>query len=110
MKIVLIVLCFLFLPITALAVGPYLICDAQTSVDNYVLYQVTGTTCTPSDISGKTPINTPYPLHYDLSGLSQGAFHFCVAAENVWGQSIMVPFGSTKTVPSAPANLRLSNQ
>ena len=108
-KTFLIVSVLVLLPIFAWA-SPWLVCDPQTNVDNYVLYQVAGNTCTPGDIAGKTPIETPYPLHYDLQGLAQGAFHFCIAAENIWGQSNLVPFGSTKAAPGDPANTRLSNQ
>ncbi len=108
-KIMLLILLLVFLPIIAWA-KPFLVCDAQTNVDDYILYQVAGTTCTPTDITGKTKIITPYPLHYDLEGLSSGVFHFCIAAENIWGQSNLVPFGSTKVAPGDPANTRLSNQ
>ena len=110
MKVKMILVLILVLMASTAWGKPFLVCDAQTNVDDYVLYQVTGTTCTPTDISGKNPITTPYPLHYDLQGLPIGAFHFCVAAENVWGQSNLVPFGSTKIVPGDPANTRLSNQ
>jgi len=106
---ILLVLALMFIPYLAFG-APFLICDAQTNVDDYVIYSIAGATCTSGDIAGKTPVSTPYPLHYDLSGLSQGAFHYCIASENVWGQSILVPFGSTKAVPGAPVNIRLSSQ
>jgi len=107
--ILLVILTALVLPVSVWG-RPFLICDAQTNVDDYVIYSVAGTTCTAGDIAGKTPVTTPYPLHYDLEGIPTGAFHYCIAAENVWGQSILVPFGSTKAVPGSPANTRLSNQ
>ena len=109
MKRVVLILAMVLIPVMANAF-PFLVCDPQTNVDNYVIYNVSGTTCAPADISGKTPVDTPYPLHYDLGGLPQGAFHMCIAAENSWGQSNLVPFGDSKAFPGAPVNLRLSNQ
>lgn len=109
MKILMYVILLVILPVSVWG-APFLVCDASTNTDGYVIYSVTGTTCTAGDIAGKTPVDAPYPLHYDLAGIPSGAFHFCIAAENVWGQSILVPFGSTKAVPGSPANTRLSNQ
>ena len=102
------ILFVLFIASTAYG-SPYLVCDPQTDTDSYIIYSVAGATCTADDVSGKTPVETPYPLHYDLAGLPLGAFRFCIAAKNVWGQSILVPFGSTKVVPGTPANIKLSS-
>jgi len=106
---ILLILAFVLFPCLVLA-SPFLVCDAQTNVDSYAIFTVSGTTCTASDLSGKTPVSTPYPIHYDLDGLPSGAFHYCIKAVNVWGQSNAVPFGSTKVLPGEPANTRLSNQ
>ena len=109
MKKILLVLMILVVPNFVYA-APFLICDSvptsQVQPSYYHLVKDGGATeDSPAQVQGDNSVR----LHYDLSGVSNGAHNWSVAACNEWGCSSTVPFGYAKAVPGAPANLRLSS-
>ena len=108
MKRLLIILGIVFLCVSVASGSPFLVCDS-VSADTVTHYLI--------KIDGATnPITVPaygnpdgtVMLHYDCGGLSNGNHNFEIAAANIWGQSIYVPFDFAKQVPSGVLNIELS--
>ena len=67
-------------------------------------------------IDGGTPIVAPVQknadnsvqLHYDVSGLTDGAHAISVSAVDAFGGSTSIPFSFVKGVPAAPTGLAIS--
>ena len=91
----------LFVLLTGVAyANPFLVCDPQSNVTEYVIR------------SGGQEVVTPYPLHYDLQGLPDGSYTFYVRARNADGDSAEVEFSfvlpiQVSTPPEAPTNVRI---
>lgn len=89
--------------------NPFLVCNpppASAEVDNYQI-ELNGTVVADvlPDASGQ------YGFKFDLSGLADGSFTAKARAHNVWGWSnFSDPFDFTKSVPGAPAGIRLETQ
>jgi len=83
--------------------APFLVCDPQVDVTEYI---ITG------DISATTPAvdlgDGTVRMQYDLTGISEGPYNIEVKAKNIWGESIPVPFVFTKQLPDAPSNITIS--
>ena len=101
--ILMIILSFLFIAITALA-DPFLVCDPQpkTDVTHYVITGDINATVPAKDLGDGT-----VRLEYDLAGIVEGTFNLEVKAKNVWGQSTPVPFDFVKALPAAPGAIRI---
>jgi len=110
MMLAMILFCFLLIGLASVvSANPFLVCDpppASEEVDNYQV-ELNGTVVAdvPPDASGQ------YGFKFDLSGLADGSFTAKARAHNVWGWSnFSDPFDFTKSVPGAPANIRLETQ
>ena len=100
----------ILLPIFAWA-GPFLVCDPyMTAVVQPTYFSVTMDGVAAVQSTPEVLADNSVRLHYDLTGISNGSHNMTVAACDIWGCSSTVPFGFAKTVPGAPANLKLSNQ
>ena len=78
---------------------PFLVSDPQGGVTSY---QLTGWTET------NVTAQADGSLRMDIGSAVQGTtYTLTIAACNVWGCSVTVPFGFGKQLPSAPSNLRL---
>lgn len=105
-KILLVIVGLLFCSTVALA-GPFLVCTPVPgdSVSHYLL-----------KVDGANPITVPafgntdgtVMVHYDLAGFANGNHNLEIAAANIWGESIYVPFDFSKAVPGAPLGFGLS--
>jgi hypothetical protein len=83
--------------------APWLICDVPT--DTVTSYQFTGDaffTTKAAEGNGS--------LRYDLAGIPSGSHAITVAACNMWGCSVTVPFEFSAATPSVPKGLRLVAQ
>jgi hypothetical protein len=93
----------------AQAAGPYLVCDpyaASVAVTSFTVFWDGATTGISAPVF--TDATGTY-IHLDLSTLANGAHTVKVRANNQWGQSAdSLPFAFTKTIPTAPLNLRIS--
>lgn len=110
MKRLLLIVILLLIPTIAWS-APFLVCDPYpTSVvqPTYFSLVIDGGSAIQSTPEVLT--DNSVRLHYDLTGIATGAHNITAAACDVWGCSSAVPFGFTRTVPGAPANLKLSNQ
>ena len=105
-KIVLTIMFFLIGSAAALA-GPFLVCSPVPSdtVSHYCI-QIDGLDAVIVPAFGN-PDGTVM-LHYDLKDLANGNHNFEIAAANVWGESVYVPFDFKKGVPGGPQNFGLS--
>ncbi|OYT14772.1 MAG: hypothetical protein B7C24_16610 [Bacteroidetes bacterium 4572_77] len=71
---------------------PFLVCDPQPNVDSYKLV-----------LNDGSEIETPAPLHYDLSGLEPGQYVVTAKAiQGVWASLPSVPLDFTKPSLSTP--------
>ena len=91
----------LLLPVLAFA-NPFLVCDPQTNVTNYVITGDINVTVPATDLGDGT-----VRLQYDLAGITEGTFKLEVKAKNIWGESISVPFDFVKALPAAPEVIRI---
>ena len=108
MKIFIFAVIIIFVPSFVFST-PFLVCDSYpTTVEQPDYFNVTMDGVTVQSIP-EVLTGGSVRLHYDLSGISTGAHNSSVSACNEWGCSSTVPFGFSKTVPGAPANIRLSN-
>lgn len=98
MKTFLIAIAILFFSSVAMA-DPFLICD-----DPLTDQAVTGYECFQDGVSlGPTPA----PLHYDLAGVTPGAYNFTCVAINAWGVSQPSdPYRSPQTI-APPSNINM---
>lgn len=87
--------------------GPFLVCDPYTAADGITSFNLTIDSGSPTSI---VPVNMA--LHYDLSGLANGAHTVTAQACNLWGCSTSSsPLAFTKSVPaSPPMNIKISAQ
>jgi hypothetical protein len=103
-----VMLCVLF-PVVVLA-SPFLVCDpypttgVQPAYFSIVPDGGAAIASTPELVTGGA-----VRLHHDMAGVTTGIHNWTVAACNEWGCSSAVPFGFTKSVPGAPANIRSSS-
>ncbi len=84
--------------------APFLICDPQANVDEYVL-EINGTETSEfaSEVDGS--------VRYDLAALAEGAFTIKAKAGNIWGWSDWSdPLSDTKALPQTPMGLRVSSE
>jgi len=92
---------FLLIPSLAFA-GPFLICDPQTNVTEYIITGDINTTVLAFDLGDGT-----VKLQYDLNDIAEGTFNLQVKAKNIWGESVAVPFDFVKALPVAPGAIRI---
>lgn len=72
---------------------PFLICDTPPAEEMVTSYIVA--------LDGGAEIEVDAPLHYDLSGVAEGAHDVEIKAKNVWGtESPSAPFNFSKSLPS----------
>jgi hypothetical protein len=108
-KILLAVVMLVVFPLVAEA-APFLVCDVYPSTDTQpTFFKITK--------EGGGEVNSPpqsvtggVRLHYDMAGTIDGVHNWTVAACNDWGCSTATPFGFTKTLPGAPAGVKLESQ
>lgn len=96
MKKLILTICVLAMASMAWA-SPFLVCDVDPVVTNYLIR-----------VNGATALETPAPLHWDVGLLADGTYNLEIAAKNIWGQSIFVPFVFTKEQPGTPSGIGLS--
>ena len=107
MKKILIILGIVFLCYGVAFSSPFLVCE-PVPADTVTHYRV--------KIDGASAITVPaygnpdgtVMLHYDCAGLSNGNHNFEIAAANIWGESVYVPFDFSKQVPGGLLNIRIS--
>ena len=90
----------LILIATTVFATPFLVCDAPDPSEGITHYKLTGWSLT----------QTPAPLHMDVESAVVGTTNLTVAACNIWGCSVTVPFAFGKQLPNAPSQLRLVGQ
>ena len=84
---------------TTVFATPFLVSDPQTGVTRY---QLTGWGVTSVDSQADGS------LRMDVADAVQGTtYNLTIAACNVWGCSVTVPFVFQKQLPSAPSQLKL---
>lgn len=76
--------------------APFVVCDPDSTATSYIVILDSG-----------EEIETPIPLHFDLSGIDEGSHIVEVRAKNIWGVSSAVPLEFTKALPQSPTNMRL---
>ena len=86
--------------------APFLVCDPQENVTSYI---VTMNGVTEESLAQDMGNNTTR-LHYDLEGITSGAYDCNVTAKNMWGASAPVPFSFKKILPGCPSVLDISVQ
>ena len=79
--------------------APFLVCTPDPAATSYLI-----------KVNGTAAIELPAPLHWDLAPLNDGQYNLEVAAKNIWGQSIYVPFDFNKAVPGTPQGIGLSQE
>ena len=98
---VLIALATLLMAAPAIA-APFLVCDPQANTTEMMITFDGVTDIIPyAETSG-------YVVLKDLAGISSGVHNVEVRAGNIWGLSLPVPFGFTKTLPSLPSNVDIN--
>jgi len=98
MKKLILVVLFLSISITsAVWASPFLVCTVDPVVTSYLI-----------KVNGAEAIEVSAPLHWDVGPLANGTYALEVAAKNMWGQSIYVPFDFTKKLPNTPLGIGLS--
>jgi len=99
-KLFLALICFIIFTGSALA-APFLVCDSQLDVDEYiVVFDGTEEVVPYNDAGG-------YVVLKDLAGITEGDHNVSVKAKNIWGESSEVPFVFTKALPGIPQGTRL---
>ena len=92
----------LILIATTVFASPFLVSDPQSGVTSY---QLTGWSET------NVVAQADGSLRMDVGSAVQGTtYNLTIAACNVWGCSVAVPFAFGKQLPSAPSQLRLVGQ
>lgn len=81
--------------------NPFLVCDPADNPTEVVQCVI--------EVDGGAPETTPYPLHYDLSGISSGAHSVKAAFDyGVWGETpYSDPLAFTKPSLGSPSGLGL---
>ena len=82
--------------------APFLVCDPQTNITEYIITGDINITVPAFDLGDGT-----VRLQYDLSGITEGTFNLQVKAKNIWGESVAVPFDFVKALPAAPVVIRI---
>ena len=89
------------LPATSRA-APFLICDPQTEVTEYII-DINGTEL--SAFSAEADGS----MRYDLQGLAEGSYTVKAKAGNLWGWSAFSdPFVFNVTIPLQPSNVKIT--
>jgi hypothetical protein len=97
-KLILMVICGFILAMASMAWGsPFLVCTVDPAATNYLI-----------KVNGTAAIEVPAPLHWDVGSLADGTYNLEVAAKNIWGESIFVPFDFNKALPGSPFGIGLS--
>ena len=96
MKKLILTICILALASMAWG-SPFLVCTPDPEATNYLI-----------KVNGADAIELPTPLHWDVEPLADGTYNLEVAAKNMWGQSIFVPFDFTKKQPGTPSGIGLN--
>jgi len=106
-KILLFTVVFFLIGSAVALAGPFLVCTPVPgdTVSHYLLKADGGDAITVPAFGN--PDGTVM-LHYDLAGFSNGNHSLEIAAANIWGESIYVPFDFKKGVPGGPQNFGLS--
>jgi len=109
-KLFLTTVCF-FAMIGALSASPFLVCDCQDNVEQYVVNMDGAIAIVDaSDGAGTSMVctNGQKRLSYDVGSISDGNHHVEVKAKNKWGESVAVPFDFSKTLPGEITGIGLS--
>ena len=108
MKTFLITLCILAMATIAWS-SPFLICDCQDNVEQYILIFDGGTPII-SDAVSTDCTGDQKRCSFDVGplGLTDGTHHIEGAAKNIWEESAYVPFDFNKAVPSSGTGIGLS--
>lgn len=104
MKRILLAILIVTLSAVPVFANPFLVCDPQTNVTQYVV-TLDGVTTTVDafDLGDGTVM-----LKFDLAGISNGNHDMSIKAKNIWEESIAVPFVFNKQAPQTPSGIGLS--
>ena len=83
--------------------SPFIICDPQTNVDEYVVV-IDGSA---EIVSAQDLGDGTVRLHYDLGDIAEGAHQVEIRAKNIWGVSSPVPFEFEKSLPATVTGVEL---
>lgn len=82
--------------------NPFLVCDPQIDVDEYIVtFDGVPETILYNESGGVVILK-------DLVGIATGSHNVDVKAKNIWGESVSVPFGFVKSLPGAPTGIGLN--
>jgi len=101
---------FIVLFSSAALASPYLICDCQDNVDQYVITFDNGTPIISDAVTAECT-NGQKRLSLDVGplNLTDGPHHLDgIARSSIWGDSSPAPFDFTKAVPNSLSGLKLS--
>jgi hypothetical protein len=104
MKTLLLTLLVLVCAVSAHA-APFLVCDPQENVDEYVVTIDGVETVVPYATAGFD--DGEFAVLMDLEGIADGDHAVTVKAQNVWGESSTVPFAFLRILPGEPGGIDL---
>ena len=109
MKRLLIAIFFTFMASTVVWAGPFLVCDCQDNVEQYVLVFDDGTPIV-VDAVATDCTGTQKRLSFDVAplALADGQHTVEGAAKNLWAESAYVPLDFNKAVPASGTGIGLS--
>ena len=86
--------------------NPFLVCDPSSEDITHFLLKWDG--ADPEQVPAFVCEDKKVMLKYDLVNISDENHHVEVAAKNLWGQSIYVPFDFKRSKPNDPVGIGLS--
>jgi hypothetical protein len=105
MKRLILAFCLVLLSFAVAFGNPFLVCDPQTDVDEYVV-TIDGVTTT-EPYQEVVFSDGTYAVIKDLDGIPDGTHNVSVKAKNMWGESVSVPFVFSSVKPSSPSGIGL---